>query len=322
VNPRGKASGGGENSVAMKCSEPQEITSVTRRSLVDELLLSGIAVTGGMQEDEFMGRLYDLTKLPSYDGRFETATGDIWKHRVMNTDWDEGWMFTDGRFAIQNAPDEEFLHFLSETLHPLVRRSEEERQELLDLYNRHLRADGWEIAERTKISGRSVYGARRCIATSPAIESARDIAGDISSGYLAQQLDRMQDAIVKDPELAIGTAKEFVESICKAIHRERKTGDEFKDDFPGLVRATIKLLDFLPDHASGDTKTAENLKILLNNLGSIGERLAQLRNPYGTGHGKDPLHKGLEEHHARLAVGVATSLGVFLFEAHQRTRSS
>src|SRR5947209_5042830 len=55
----------------------------------------------------------------------------------------------------------------------------------------------------------------------------------------------------------------------------------------------------------------------LNNLATISQGLAELRNPFGTGHGKDAGSRGLNKRHARLAVGAATTLGVFLFETHQ-----
>ena len=46
---------------------------------------------------------------------------------------------------------------------------------------------------------------------------------------------------------------------------------------------------------------------------------AELRNAYGTGHGKSKSQSGylLEPRHARLAVGAAATLGVFLYETHE-----
>jgi hypothetical protein len=59
------------------------------------------------------------------------------------------------------------------------------------------------------------------------------------------------------------------------------------------------------------------ITILLNNLSSIGHQLAELRNLYGTGHGKLTDHIGLEKRHAKLAVGAAATLALFLFESHE-----
>ena len=44
--------------------------------------------------------------------------------------------------------------------------------------------------------------------------------------------------------------------------------------------------------------------------------IAELRNSYGTGHGKDAKSKGLSPRHAKLAVGAATTLAIFLVETH------
>jgi len=49
------------------------ITSVTRRKIVDELLVGGFVYHGHMQEDDFWSRLLDLETLPSYDPRYKTG---------------------------------------------------------------------------------------------------------------------------------------------------------------------------------------------------------------------------------------------------------
>ena len=41
-----------------------EITEVTRRTIVDFLAISDLSWSGRLQDDDFLARLYDLTKLP------------------------------------------------------------------------------------------------------------------------------------------------------------------------------------------------------------------------------------------------------------------
>lgn len=136
------------------------ISEVTRRDIIDYITSSHISWAGRFEEQIFLGRLYDLEKLPSRDPRFPTASGDIWKHRVMNYDWPDDWVFYDDRFNILRAPDNEFLRFLCETLHPVVQSDPNDVNTLLTNYNKHLAKDGWEIFERDQISGRPVFGAR------------------------------------------------------------------------------------------------------------------------------------------------------------------
>ena len=139
------------------------ISEVTRRDLLDRL----IAATGGnwagrLADDAFLSRLYDLDTLPSFDHRFKTAAGDIWKHRVDNpNDWNDDWVFHDRRFRIMRAPDDEFLRFICETVHPMVRPDTEEARRMVGEFNEELARDGWEIYEAKQMSGRPVFAARQ-----------------------------------------------------------------------------------------------------------------------------------------------------------------
>jgi len=77
------------------------ITEVTRRAIIDYLSV-GRHWSGAVAEDEFLGRLYDLNRMPSTDSRwqYDTAAKDIRQHRVNNVDWSDDWVFTDGRFNL------------------------------------------------------------------------------------------------------------------------------------------------------------------------------------------------------------------------------
>lgn len=138
-----------------------EITEITRRAIIDLLSADDVSWSGRLPDDDFMARLYDLTKLPSHDYRFPNAAGDIYQHRVRNFDWSDDWVFTDSRFNLLHGEDEPFLRFLCETVHPVVRRSHEEASRLVAAYNDELRRDGWELAETKQISGKPVFGPRK-----------------------------------------------------------------------------------------------------------------------------------------------------------------
>ncbi len=137
-----------------------EITEVTRRSIVDYLTLK-VKWFGRLSEDEFLARIYDLTSIPSNDGRFKNAIGDIRQHRVNWSDWPDDWVFLDERFNILWAEDEVFLKFLCETVHPVVRPDGDEVKRIVGYYNYLLKNDGWELFEKADISGRPVFGARK-----------------------------------------------------------------------------------------------------------------------------------------------------------------
>lgn len=138
-----------------------EISEITRRAVFDYLSASEISWCGRLADDDFLARLYDLTKLPSYDHRFRNAAGDVHQHRINNLDWPEDWVFSDARFNLFHGSDENFLKFLSETVHPLVRPDLEQVRTLVAAYNAELRVDGWEIVEVKQISGKPVFGFRK-----------------------------------------------------------------------------------------------------------------------------------------------------------------
>jgi len=299
--------------------EVNQITEVTRRNIIDALSVGQCSWSGRFDEVEFLSRLFDLKNLPSKDYRYTTAGEDIWKHRIMNSDWSDDWVFYDDRFDIFRGPDERFLRFLCEMVHPVVRPDAEEAARLVNLFNEHLRNDGWEIVETTRISGKPVYAARPLIAGSEvSVKAAKEVAFTLDAAYVSQQITRMESAINNDPELAIGTAKEFLETVCKTILSERHVQYDKDETLPKLVKLTVSDLKLVPDELSNAEQASENIRVLLKNLAAIGHHLAELRNPYGTGHGKEAKHTGLRPEHARLAVSAASTLGVFLFECHRQ----
>ena len=140
---------------------PKEISEVTRRAIVDFLSTSGTDWAGRLQEDDFLARLYDLTAMPSTDHRVRNAAGDIHQHRINWRDWQDDWVFYDSRFNLLHAPDEPFLRFLCETVHPVVRPDTDEARKLVAAYNRELAADGWSIIEAKQISSRPVFAPQK-----------------------------------------------------------------------------------------------------------------------------------------------------------------
>ena len=86
---------------------------------------------------------------------------------------------------------------------------------------------------------------------------------------------------------------------------------------PKLVKETIKLLKLTSDDISNKAKAIESNKKILLHLSAVVQGITELRNEYGSGHGKDSKFIGLDPRHARLAVGSASTLAIFLMETHE-----
>lgn len=300
------------------------LSLVTRRNIADWIAVENVNWGGRLEEQNFLKRIFDVDAMPSHDGRFKTASNDIWQHRVNNNDWSNDWVFDDSRFEMMTGPADTFLRFLCEMLHPVVRSDAEEIGRLRDSINEFLRPDGVELYEANRISGRPVFAARKLsVGNATVITAVQAVTTVLNADYVRQQTDRLLVALDEDAELAIGTAKEFVETICKTILEEKGLPVDPAWDFPKLVRGTMKELKLVPDQAASTTKGADVIHKLLMNLASVANGMAEVRNLYGTGHGKSAKTKGLQTRHARLAIGAASALAVFLFETHQeQIRSS
>jgi hypothetical protein len=274
-----------------------------------------------VDEVGFLTRLYDLEKLPSHDSRFRSASRDIHQHRVNNYDWEDDWVFSDPRFRLTSGPDEILLGFLAQVVHPIVQPDADRGAQIVLELNRLLAPDGWMLKQQGQMSGRPIYGPCRVGAgASPGVEFAHEVATRIDAEYISQQVTRMEGAVETDPDLAIGTAKEFVESICKTVLDDRGESYEKNDDLPTLVRRTTKALQLTPDDVAETARAAKTIRRMLMNLATLVQGSAELRNAYGTGHGKSRAQaRGrLAGRHARLAVGSAATLGTFLFETHEQ----
>lgn len=296
----------------------KQITEITRRNIADSFVFKNVNWAGRLEEQQFLARLYDVSRLPSTDRRYSSASEDIWKHRVMNSDWENDWVFYDSRFNLLNVSDEQFLRFLCEVLHPAVQSRAEDVELIKNLINEHLIKDGWEFRAQMSMSGRPVFSAARVIGVNVhADEAAKVVTQSIDAQYVSRQVTRMQSALVSEADVAIGTAKEFVETICKTIILERGLTCDSGETLPRLVKQVAAQLDLIPTSIADHLKATDTVKRMLSNLGTVSDGLAELRNLYGTGHGREANIVGLELRHARLAVGAATTLGAFLWETHE-----
>ena len=98
--------------------------------------------------------------MPSTDGRFEDAEGDIWQHMVRNYDWEYDYLLYQ-YLDLLRCNDETFLKFLETCLHPLVLYDEDLVSESLSEFNKYLAPDGFRLEVSSQISGRPVYKAVR-----------------------------------------------------------------------------------------------------------------------------------------------------------------
>lgn len=94
-------------------------------------------------------------------------------------------------------------------------------------------------------------------------------------------------------------------------------GWDKNDDVPQLTNKVMDALNLLPSNIQPTDRGADSIKALLGNLRAIPTKLAELRNPFGSGHGKSASFQGLEVRHAKLAVGCSITFVDFIWNTYE-----
>lgn len=216
-----------------------------------------------------------------------------------------------------------FLNVLAEFLQRIERQIPEERAWSTDT-EKHWAVLTLEEFEAALAKDGYAYRDGGIVGISAAgrLLDAKAIAQRFDAGHIHDQIRRIEASVDTDPALAIGTAKELVESCFKTILTERKIEFSNGDDLPQLGKKVFKVLRLVPDEVPDAARGADTIRRLLSNLATVTQGLTEMRSLYGTGHGKDGRSKGLSSRHAKLAVGAASTLVTFVFETHQEGRGS
>lgn len=131
---------------------------------------------------------------------------------------------------------------------------------------------------------------------------------------LNKHAGRIRRGIIEDPEQAIGSAKELLETVLKTVIGDHNLRPS--DDIPALLKKARTELDLDPNAPGGTSPAADSLRRTLSSLGQVVVGVAEVRNLYGTGHGRSKSHE-LEIAHSRLVVNAAVSIATFLLEVWQ-----
>lgn len=152
------------------------------------------------------------------------------------------------------------------------------------------------------------------------VKQVVEIKAKFDNIYIQSQIDEMLASQEEDPTNAIGLAKELIESCCKTILEHYNIPKDF-DNLSKLVKATTKTLKITPEDIPDSIPEAKSMKAILGAFATITDGLANLRNTYGRGHGKDNNYKGLGVRHAKLAIGASSTLVHFLWDSFSRNNT-
>ncbi len=136
------------------------ISEVTRRNIIDYLLLRDYPFHGRLELIDFLKRIWDLSSMPSTDSRYKNAERDIIQHTVAFPDWDDHYLLYT-YLDILRVSDATFIAFLESCVHPLVLSEWKQVSKTLSQFNEYLAPDGYMLEVSLYISGRPVYKAAK-----------------------------------------------------------------------------------------------------------------------------------------------------------------
>ena len=143
-----------------------------------------------------------------------------------------------------------------------------------------------------------------------------------SSEYINSQIDLMLEMVDRNPTEAIGKSKELLESCCKEICNN--LGDNKKDNLKltQLVKETFKCLKIPNESMIIDETEDKIVKQITGSLNGLASGINDLRNHYGSGHGRERNFKALSKKHAELSVGASITLTRYLWDSFREIENS
>ncbi len=237
--------------------------------------------------------------------------------KFTSSDWDELAYITEGHDVINNHHrllrsllfgDDDYEGHIFGVVEELIDKNPSNLQAIID----YIQLPAW-LSEHHPKDYYEIYGHTQAL-----LDGAAHTA--ITNSFeLNQHIVRIRQAVETDPELAVGSIKEMIESVLKTI-LEANGEIPGKDDLNQLLKRTQKVIKLDPNELDPNTRGVDIVKRTLSNLSQVVIGIDELRNIYGTGHGRTK-RSGISSRHARLVVGAGAALAIFLmetFEYHQK----
>lgn len=222
---------------------------------------------------------------------------------------------------LNNASDENRFKLISDLFYYYKENMEYE-------YNENYEDDIYWVSSVSRYDERYARIYKKCKVIMDRLEgvpsvitkTADNLKNKFSSEYMSRQIELMVSMQLTNPTNAIGLSKELIESCCKTIIDELNIEWGKNDDVPQLANKTLNALNLLPVNVQETDQGAEAIRAVLGNLRAITTKLAEIRNPFGSGHGKSASFQGLETRHAKLAVGSSITFVDFIWSTYENQK--
>jgi len=136
----------------------------------------------------------------------------------------------------------------------------------------------------------------------------------LQSEPMKNEIDAIETSIRKNPAHALGLTKDMLEGYCKTVLTMMGKNLGKSPRPVRLVDRLLKEIQLVSDQISNVERGAALIEKMLKDQLSIARTLDELRNKYGSGHGRGADHVGIEPRHAHLALASVTAFISFVTE--------
>lgn len=153
---------------------------------------------------------------------------------------------------------------------------------------------------------------RKWVLETPITQASESTLQKVTSTSIHEYWQKSLERVQSDPEGAITSARTLVETVCKHILDGKGVSFKEDGDLQKLYKQTASELNLSPDQHGEDI-----FKQILSGSANVVNGLAGLRNAFGDAHGKGKRYLKPSARHAKLAVGFAGTLAMFLIETYE-----
>jgi hypothetical protein len=170
-----------------------------------------------------------------------------------------------------------------------------------------------ESADSQNIYVRNIeWKARIKTETESQLDKKADIITNLlNQTYVNKQVKLMNQSLKENPHLALGIAKELIETCCKSVLTKENVPFDKDWDILKLVRETNKFIDLIPFEIDNKETTKNAVSKIIGGFSNIVHGITELRNSYGSGHGHSPNFEMLDDLYVKLAVTASSELAIF-----------
>ncbi len=206
--------------------------------------------------------------------------------------------------------DEDYPEHVFWAIEMLIKRDPKNLQKIIDF----VKPEPW-LKENDPVLYAELYSGGNV-----PLDEIKEAGEILDVAELNRHAERIRKSLDEDFELAIGSTKELLETVFKTVLGYH--GQESKKyDLPALWKKIQDVLKLNPATIPDKVPGAQFLKKLFGSLNQIVYSVNEIRNLYGTGHGK-AKSKELDKLEAKLVVNSGVALATYILEKWNKGRKN